>query len=304
MSNYLKPTVGPAWGETAANPGDIITMTPADVQTGWTNTGTPPSRQRFNYILNWLSRGVRYFMQRGLPDYDAAETYRTNSRIIGDDGWTYRSLQDNNIGHPPSSSPSYWELWGLTIGQIDNATITQATLPTGTVDTRVANTSFVQNAINTLNANLTAYVNSVRDTLNAAINNVQNNLNNAVATLNNSINSAIGTAEAYVSAGMGLSLGSNGYFKFPNWASGLTIQWKRGATISNSGATNLESFPVPFNNACLFCSVSTYNAAPTDTAMSYFQVVSWDANNVTLYMMRNADHGFNPISPLIFAIGY
>lgn len=110
-----KPPVLPAWAES----GDKVTPSNAEIQVGWPLSSIPPSRQRFNWLLNFLANGVRYFTRRGLPDYDAAETYMTGDRIIGDDGKTYRSLIDNNIAQTPSAQPTKWELWALTQAQSD-----------------------------------------------------------------------------------------------------------------------------------------------------------------------------------------
>lgn len=152
-TTYNKPPVGSAWGESGANPADIITMTDADVKAGWLLTGIPPSRQRFNFLINWCFNGIRYFMQRGLVDYDATELYRTGSRCIGDDGNTYQSLVDTNTGHTPSTSPTQWVLWGLNLSQINASQLTQADIASGDASTKVANTDFVQAAITQLQAN-------------------------------------------------------------------------------------------------------------------------------------------------------
>jgi hypothetical protein len=107
MTDYTKPPVQPAWAESGdrsdppSNP---------ELQEGWALTNTPPTRQRFNWILNWLANGVRYFMQRGLPDWDAAESYREGSLVIGPDMQTYRGLR-SNTGANPTSSPLDWVGW-------------------------------------------------------------------------------------------------------------------------------------------------------------------------------------------------
>lgn len=62
---------------------------------------------------------VGYLTRRGIPDWDATETYMIGDRIIGDDGKTYRSLIDNNTAQTPSSSPTRWEPWALTRGEVD-----------------------------------------------------------------------------------------------------------------------------------------------------------------------------------------
>lgn len=105
-----KPPVLPAW----ADAGDKVQPSNAELSVGWPVSSTPPSRQRFNWVLNFVANAVRYFSRRGMPDYDAAETYMTGDRVIGDDGKTYRSLVDNNTAQTPSTSPAKWERWGFS----------------------------------------------------------------------------------------------------------------------------------------------------------------------------------------------
>lgn len=104
----IKPPVLPTWAES----GDQVQPSNAEIQVGWPLSNTPPARQRWNWLLNYLMNGVRYFARRGLPDYDAAETYKIGDVIIGDDGKTYRSLQDANTGNTPSTATAWWERWG------------------------------------------------------------------------------------------------------------------------------------------------------------------------------------------------
>lgn len=109
-----KPPVLPAW----ADAGDKVQPSNAELSVGWPVSSTPPSRQRFNWVLNYVANAVRYFSRRGLVDYDAAETYMTGDRIIGDDGKTYRSLIDNNTAQTPSTSPTKWERWGFSLADL------------------------------------------------------------------------------------------------------------------------------------------------------------------------------------------
>lgn len=109
-----KPPVLPPWAEA----GDKVQPTNAELQTGWPLSNTPPARQRWNWILNFLANGVRYLTRRGMPDYGADETYMIGDRVIGDDGKTYRSLQDNNTGNAPSASPLWWERWGYSAAEL------------------------------------------------------------------------------------------------------------------------------------------------------------------------------------------
>lgn len=117
-TEYNKPAVLPAWSELNTTPSDMIQPSNGEIQAGWPLSTTPPSRQRWNWLLNFAMNAVNYFLQRGVPDYDAAETYRIGSCVIGDDGNTYRSLIHPNIGNTPSTSPSDWQRWGLTAADI------------------------------------------------------------------------------------------------------------------------------------------------------------------------------------------
>lgn len=101
-----KPTVLPVWAES----GDKVQPSNTEIQTGWPLSNVPPARQRFNWFFNYVMNAVRYFSRRGLPDWDAAETYATGDIGIGDDGKIYRSKINSNLNNVPSSSPSAWEL--------------------------------------------------------------------------------------------------------------------------------------------------------------------------------------------------
>lgn len=117
-----KPTVLPVW----ADAGDKVQPSNTELPIGWPLSNTPPARQRWNWVLNWLMNGVRYFTRRGMPDYGADETYMIGDRVIGDDGKTYRSIQDNNTGHTPSSSSAWWERWGYSSTELDAILATKA----------------------------------------------------------------------------------------------------------------------------------------------------------------------------------
>lgn len=114
MAQPTKPVVSSVWASTAP---DNVTPTDAFIAAGWPQSTTPPSRGRFNWLLNYLYNGVRYFSRRGIADYDAAETYMTNDKTMGPDGLTYISLVDNNIAHTPASSTTQWARWALAASE-------------------------------------------------------------------------------------------------------------------------------------------------------------------------------------------
>lgn len=149
-----KPPVLPAWAES----GDKVTPSNAEIQVGWPLSSIPPSRQRFNWLLNFLANGIRYFSRRGLPDYDAAETYMTGDRIIGDDGKTYRSLINNNTAQTPSAQPTKWELWALTQAQSDLRVQNASAISSAAGGTADAITGAYTPAIAALSNGMTLYV--------------------------------------------------------------------------------------------------------------------------------------------------
>jgi hypothetical protein len=130
-----KPPVLPPWADTAAPGADVVQPTNAEISAGWQQSTTPPSRQRFNWVLNFCANAVRYFSRRGIADYDPAETYQPNDLIRGNDSFIYQSEQANNINHTPSESPAWW---GVPHTK---------TLSPGDNTTRLANAAFVQAAI-------------------------------------------------------------------------------------------------------------------------------------------------------------
>lgn len=106
MTTYAKPAVRNSWGQTATaadlqDPGNTY------ASAGW-QIGVKPPRQYFNWVLNYTFQGIRYLCQRGIPDWDASETYSTACIILGPDGVIYQSLTNNNINSVPSSSPAQW----------------------------------------------------------------------------------------------------------------------------------------------------------------------------------------------------
>lgn len=108
-----RPVIIPPWAETgdkSSQPSD------SDIQAGWPLTTTPPSRQKFNWLLNFLANGVRYLTARGVADWSSGETYAKNSVCIGDDGRLYQSIQASNLNNTPSTSASYWARVGEPVG--------------------------------------------------------------------------------------------------------------------------------------------------------------------------------------------
>lgn len=108
-----KPILVPPWADTAAGT-DI--QKPADgfITGGWPSSGTPPSRQFFNWILHFAMNGVRYLTRRGLPDWGNDETYVTGDVVRDSSGPSsgaiYSLTGTATLGLAPSADAANWEL--------------------------------------------------------------------------------------------------------------------------------------------------------------------------------------------------
>lgn len=144
MTQYTKPTVLPAWAESAGG-ADVLQPSNAEIQAGWPLSNVPPSRKRFNWVLKYLAQGVRYILQRGMPEWDAAEDYRINDRVMGSDGKTYKCIQAG-INKDPTTQTAYWTRWGFTLAEIAAEQTTPAQFDS---TTKTATTAFCRlNGVN------------------------------------------------------------------------------------------------------------------------------------------------------------
>jgi hypothetical protein len=106
-------------------------------------------------------------------------------------------------------------------------------------------------------------------------------------------NAIVQTFASSLTAGSGYSYSPDGKFE----------EWYEGPVESSSGSSVTLTLPAPCPNQCLQVFVSTHNASPNDTNMSYYELVSFTNSTVTVFLMRNADHSFDAVSPVIYVIG-
>lgn len=120
MTNYAKPQVrGHAWGETATV-NDLVDPGDTYASAGW-QIGIKPPRQYVNWVLNYTFAAVRYFCQRGIVDWDGAESYAQGA-VVQFGNLLYQAAI-NNIAAPPNTSPGSWSTINtLTPGSGDNST--------------------------------------------------------------------------------------------------------------------------------------------------------------------------------------
>ena len=97
-----KPLHAPVWAET----GETVRPTDAEISEGWPLSATPPSRQRFNWILGWLAQNTAYLRQTGIPPWDAEESYPVDAVVIHNHGLWVAKRENTNVA--PGTSPDDW----------------------------------------------------------------------------------------------------------------------------------------------------------------------------------------------------
>lgn len=97
-----KPLFAPVWAET----GETVRPTDAEISEGWPLSATPPSRQRFNWILGWLAQNTAYLRQTGIPPWDAEENYPVDAVVIHNHGLWVSKRENTNVA--PGTSPDDW----------------------------------------------------------------------------------------------------------------------------------------------------------------------------------------------------
>jgi hypothetical protein len=68
-----------------------------------------PAMQDFNALHFLATRQLAYLFDKGMPEWDTGTTYGNNS-FCQASGVIYRSIQDDNLGNDPTSTPLYWTL--------------------------------------------------------------------------------------------------------------------------------------------------------------------------------------------------
>lgn len=102
MAIVTKPLPLPVWAES----GEKVQPSNAEIAEGWPLSATPPSRQRFNWILGYSAQIGRYLMQNGIASWDADETYPPGAVVLHE-GKLWVSQRENH-GVPPGTSEADW----------------------------------------------------------------------------------------------------------------------------------------------------------------------------------------------------
>lgn len=288
MSTYIKPAVLPAWSEAATTPADMVQPDNTFIQGGWPQTSVPPTRQKFNWLLNYLANATRYVMQRGICDWDAAETYMQGARILDPQTHiSYASLLDNNVNMPPATSPQAWLRWGFTLADINASQLTQVTQAAGDNTTNVATTGFVAAA-----------------TAGIATDGQVNALTNRVSTLEGEA-SGFTTEFAGINASFGSQPSANGYQRFLN---GMIMQWMLSPNPVNGRGEIDVNWPIKFPNNVLNVQVSArFEVAVTSANWQgvgmYVQPTTDTTTARIRYDVRSDGSADQPYRAFIFGIG-
>lgn len=101
-----QPSPAPVWAGTATPVADIVRPTDPEISQGWPLTAIPPSRQRFNWILNRLSAGLRYIEQHGIGKWQVEEDYGEDSIVVHDHKlWVAKRANKGKI--PPDNADDW-----------------------------------------------------------------------------------------------------------------------------------------------------------------------------------------------------
>ena len=101
-----QPSPAPVWAGTATPVADIVRPTDPEISQGWPLTAIPPSRQRFNWVLNRLSAGLRYIEQHGIGKWQVEEDYGEDSIVVHDHKlWVAKRANKGKI--PPDNADDW-----------------------------------------------------------------------------------------------------------------------------------------------------------------------------------------------------
>ena len=281
MTQYSKPSVRNAWGQTATG-SDLVDPGNTYASAGW-QIGVKPPRQYVNWVLNYNMAGIRYLCQNGIPAWDSNETYPTRGLVISPAGAIYRSNFDNNVGNNPDTT--FNVAWDVP---------TVNTAPANDNTTRIAYTAWVHTYFLPVGTTFAG--------INGQIHDVQVP-STSVVQWQGSLSIGGGQVTSAVARANTLFLTSGSYVTF-NW-SGQSGQptWLFG---SNDGSNVFVWNPANFNvaNANTVAGLGVTSAPSGNTVMSrdaggsaYAAYLNQSSSNnenpsISQFMVTNGADGF------------
>lgn len=104
-----KPTVDSAtWGNTNTSTPDMVTPGAGLVNTGFLPYPTKLKRGHLNWLFNKVHSGLRYYMSRGLPEWDATEAQYAVASVVQYNGAYYRLATASPAGTAPDVDTAHW----------------------------------------------------------------------------------------------------------------------------------------------------------------------------------------------------
>jgi len=101
------------WGRTNTTEADMVEPSDGEKAVGWPLSATPPSRQRFNWILNWLFNAVMWLCRVGVPPWRDDKVYMAGD-MVHVNGYVYRCRFDDTLYDPLANGgdgdgPTYFD---------------------------------------------------------------------------------------------------------------------------------------------------------------------------------------------------
>jgi len=264
MTEYTKPTkiqnIWAANGDRSPAPDDTKIATGFVVEI--------PFLEDFNYLEHRQDSALAHINQRGICQWDIESYYlASKSYVQGSNGVVYRAkLSHSGVDPVTDTNKINWEPAFYSQTEVYTKAETHTTFAQRTnnlsdlTNTATARANLGVYSTTETNAAYLAKTSNLSDVTNAAVafNNIKQLATDSyvgVSQFSSDAELAAGSvtnkavAPAKLKLGFSVSLGANGYFKFPTWLSGLTIQW--GAVSVGADSLATWTYPIPFSNEVL-----------------------------------------------------
>ena len=89
MVDIIRPNFGTVW----AASGEKLSPTEIKLQGGWIREMMPYQYQ--NFLQNRVDNAITYLLQKGVPEWDAAQEYTANTSVVTYSGQLYMAITTN-----------------------------------------------------------------------------------------------------------------------------------------------------------------------------------------------------------------
>lgn len=318
MAEIIKPTdLNKIW----ASAGAIVAPDDAKIATGWIVEAPP--HQTENYINNKHDKALAYLNQHGVVQWDSSTEYQANkSWVQGSNGSLYYAKQTHVNQNPVlDTTETYWNLVLQGTGVVHKADTTSfsrtwlanansaATGRSQLGSTSIGDAVFTASTTAVARASLgsTAVGDAVYTSASALAARTAIGVVSASDTEEGIVERATdaevvtGTDDTRfvtpkkLKLGFSVQLAPNGYFQFPSWLGGLTLNWKR-VYVPSGGSYVETTWETAFQNECFGALVNYYGGGSDATC--------WIEGTPSQTNVR-VDHGSGSAKTLfVFGIGY